>query len=107
MAWIYLFIAAAFEICFALGTNATHGFTRLWPSVVTVVAAAAGIFFLSQALRVIPVGVGYAVWTGTGTVGTVIFGAIIFNESITLARGVCFIAIIGGVVGLHLAPAHS
>ncbi|GAA4091005.1 DMT family transporter [Nonomuraea sp. NPDC050663] len=103
MAWIYLSIAIVFEIGFALGTNATKGFTRLWPSIFTLLSAAGGIFTLSLALKTLDVGVGYTIWTGIGSIGTVILGALIYKEKITPAKLVSFAAIIGGVVLLKLA----
>lgn len=103
MAWLYLLIAAVFEVVFALATNATEGFTQLWPSVLTVAAAAGGIFFLSLALRTLDVGVGYTVWTGIGSVGTVVLGTVIFDEALTLWKVLAFILIVGGVLGLKLS----
>ncbi|MFE3797870.1 multidrug efflux SMR transporter [Nocardia tengchongensis] len=103
MAWIYLLIASVFEIVFALATNATHGFTVLGPSLLTAAAAAGGIFFLGLALKSLDVGVGYTVWTGIGSVGTVLFGAIVFGEAFTPAKVAAFALIIGGVLGLKLA----
>ncbi|PZG17506.1 DMT family transporter [Nonomuraea aridisoli] len=103
MEWIYLAVAIVFEIGFALGTNATKGFTRLWPSVFTLVSAAGGIFFLSLALKTLDVGVGYTVWTGIGSIGTVILGALIYKEKITPVKVVSFASIVGGVVLLRVA----
>ncbi|BAW06973.1 DMT family transporter [Nocardia seriolae] len=103
MSWIYLRVAAVFEIAFALGTNATKGFTRLWPSVFTLLAAAGGIFTLSLALRTLDVGVGYTIWTGIGSIGTVVLGALIYKEKITVAKLVAFASIIAGAVVLRLA----
>ncbi|MFF5206230.1 DMT family transporter [Streptosporangium sp. NPDC000396] len=103
MAWIYLSIAIVFEIGFALGTNATQGFTRLWPSVFTLLSAAGGIFTLSLALRSLDVGVGYTIWTGIGSIGTVVLGALIYKEKITPAKLASFASIIGGVILLKLA----
>ncbi|MFI7611639.1 multidrug efflux SMR transporter [Nonomuraea terrae] len=103
MEWIYLAIAIVFEIGFALGTNATKGFTRLWPSVFTLLSAAGGIFTLSLALKTLDVGVGYTIWTGIGSIGTVILGALIYKEKITPVKLVSFAAIIGGVVLLRVA----
>ncbi|MGW3348284.1 DMT family transporter [Nonomuraea rubra] len=107
MAWIYLLIAAVFEVVFALATNATEGFTQLWPSLLTAGAAAGGIFFLSLALKTLDVGVGYTVWTGIGSVGTVVLGALIFDEQITVWKALAFLLIIGGVLGLKLADRPS
>ncbi|WP_157244907.1 DMT family transporter [Nonomuraea typhae] len=103
MAWFYLAIAIVFEIAFALGTNATKGFTRLWPSVFTLAAAAGGIYTLSLALRTLDVGVGYTMWTGLGSIGTVILGALIYKEKITVPKLVSFAAIILGVITLKVA----
>ncbi|MFI6388578.1 DMT family transporter [Nonomuraea sp. NPDC050540] len=103
MAWIYLLVASVFEVVFALGTNATNGFTELMPSIVTIVAAAGGIFFLSLALKTLDVGVGYTVWTGIGATGTVVLGTLIFGESMNVWKAVAFVLIIGGVLGLKLS----
>ncbi|GLZ81197.1 quaternary ammonium compound-resistance protein SugE [Actinorhabdospora filicis] len=103
MAWLYLGIAAIFEVVFALATEATHGFTRLGPSLLTAAAAAGGIFFLSLALKTLDVGVGYTIWTGVGSVGTVIFATIIFDESLTAWKVLAFVLIIAGVLGLKLS----
>ncbi|MFE2723268.1 DMT family transporter [Kitasatospora sp. NPDC059327] len=103
MAWVFLAIAVVFEIAFALGTNATRGFTRLWPSVFTLVAAAAGVFTLSQALKTLDVSVGYTIWTGLGSIGTVIFGAVLYKERITLPKLLSFASIIAGAITLKLA----
>ncbi|OEJ25418.1 multidrug transporter [Streptomyces agglomeratus] len=107
MAWIYLLIASVFEVIFALGTNATDGFTKLVPSLITAVAAGFGIFFLSLALKTLDVGVGYAIWTGIGSVGTVLLGTVIFDESLNLGKVICFVAILGGIIGLKLVDRGS
>ena len=103
MAWAYLLIASVFEVVFALATDATHGFTVLGPSLLTVAAAGGGIFFLSLALKTLDVGVGYTVWTGIGSVGTVAFGTVLFHEAVTPSKVVAFVLIIGGVLGLKVA----
>ncbi|MEU8779227.1 multidrug efflux SMR transporter [Streptomyces sp. NPDC048606] len=107
MAWIHLLIASVFEVVFALGTNATEGFTKFWPSVVTLVSAAAGVYFLSLALRTLDVSVGYTIWTGVGSVGTVTLGTIIFDEQLNAGKIIAFVLIIGGVLGLKLADRKS
>ncbi|MBH5335507.1 multidrug efflux SMR transporter [Streptomyces pactum] len=107
MAWVHLLIASVFEVVFALSTNATDGFTRLGPSLLTAAAAAGGIFFLSLALRTLDVGVGYTVWTGIGSVGTVVLGTVIFDESINGWKVLAFVLIIGGVLGLKLSDSLS
>jgi quaternary ammonium compound-resistance protein SugE len=99
MAWTYLFVAALFEIAWA-GLKYTQGFTKLWPSVLTVAAMVASLFFLALAVRTIPVGTGYAVWTGIGAVGTATLGIILFGEPATAWRVVCLHLIVGGGVSL-------
>ncbi|WP_019853348.1 DMT family transporter [Actinopolyspora mortivallis] len=101
-AWTFLLIAAVFEIVFALGTKGSEGFTQLVPSLITAGAAGMGIFTLSLALRTLDVGIGYAVWTGIGSVGTVIVGSFLYDEPITPVKVLCFAAIIGGVLGLKI-----
>jgi quaternary ammonium compound-resistance protein SugE len=103
MAWLYLLVASVFEVVFALATNATNGFTELGPSLLTAGAAAGGIFFLSLALKTLDVGVGYTIWTGIGSVGTVVLGTVIFDESMNVWKALAFVLIIGGVLGLKLA----
>ena len=103
MAWTILLLASAFEIAFALGLKTTHGFTRLWPSVLTVVAAVASFVLLSQALRTLPVGTGYAAWTGVGTVGAAVLGILLFGEPRDAGRLLSLTLIIAGVIGLRLS----
>ena len=100
-AWVMLLLAAVFEIIFALATGKTDGFTVLWPSVISIVGVALSIYFLTQALKTLDVGVGYTIWTGIGSVGTVVLGAVIFGESLGLAKIGAFVLIIGGVIGLQ------
>jgi quaternary ammonium compound-resistance protein SugE len=100
MAWIYLLIAAVFEIGWAVGLKYTDGFTRLWPSVLTIAAMVVSMGLLALAVRSIPVGTGYAVWTGIGAVGTAILGIILFREPVTAARIAFLLMILCGVAGL-------
>ena len=102
MAWFTLFIAGLFEVAWAIGLKYTQGFTKLWPSVATVAAMIVSFVLLAQALRTIPVGTGYAVWTGIGAVGTVILGIVLFGESRDLDRILCLLLIISGIVGLKI-----
>jgi quaternary ammonium compound-resistance protein SugE len=102
MAWTYLFVAGALEIVWAIGLKYTEGFTRLAPSVITGVALVASMVFLALALRAIPVGTGYAIWTGIGAVGTAILGIVLFAEPATAARLGCIGLIVAGIVGLKL-----
>lgn len=102
MAWIYLLIAGLFETGWAIGLKYTEGFSRLWPSLWTVAAMAVSFVFLSLALKTLPVGTGYAVWTGIGAVGTVILGIVLFGEPASLARLACIGLIVAGILGLKL-----
>ncbi len=102
MAWIYLLLAGLFEIGFAIGLKYTEGFTRLWPSVWTVGTAAISLWLLTQALKAIPVGTAYAIWTGIGAVGVVTVGILAMGESASLARLGCIALIVCGVIGLKV-----
>ena len=101
MAWWYLVIAGLFEIVWAIGLKYTDGFTRLWPSIWTLASMVASIGFLARALKMIPLGTGYAVWTGIGAVGTAIFGIVLFGESKDPVRLAFILVIVGGIVGLR------
>lgn len=103
MAWTLLFVAGFFEIVWATALKYTDGFTRLGPSVATVVAMGISMVCMSFALREIPMGTAYAIWTGIGAVGTVILGIVLFNEPRTAIRLLCIVAIIGGIAGLKLS----
>lgn len=106
MAWTYLFIAGVFEIGWAVGLKYTDGFSRLTPTLLTVAAMELSLVFLGLALKTLPLGTGYAVWTGIGTVGTVILGMALFNDPATLARIGCIMLIVAGIAGLKiLTPA--
>jgi quaternary ammonium compound-resistance protein SugE len=102
MAWICLFIAALFEIAWAVGMKHSHGFTRLWPTVYTFAASLVSFVLLAQATKTLPVGTSYAVWTGIGAAGTATLGILWFGESASLARVICIAVIVAGVVGLKL-----
>jgi quaternary ammonium compound-resistance protein SugE len=103
MAWTLLLVAGFFEIVWATALKFTDGFTRLWPSVGTVVAMAVSMVCMSFALRVIPMGTAYAVWTGIGAVGTVLLGILLFNEPKNAVRLLCIAMIILGIAGLKLS----
>jgi quaternary ammonium compound-resistance protein SugE len=105
MAWTYLLIAGLFEIGWAIGLKYTEGWTRLWPSVLTLAAMVVSMFLLAQAVRTIPVGTGYAIWTGIGAVGTAALGIVLFSESIAPMRLVCIGLIVAGIIGLRLTAA--
>lgn len=100
MAWIYLILAGLLEIGWAVGLKYTAGFSKLGPSVVTVALMAASFVLLAQAIKVIPLGTAYAVWTGIGAAGTAVIGMIFFHESREFLRIVCLLLIVAGVVGL-------
>ncbi|MEO1190386.1 MAG: multidrug efflux SMR transporter [Pseudomonadota bacterium] len=103
MAWVYLGLAAIFEVIFAMSMKYAEGFTRPIPSAITVVAVAAGIGFLTLALKDLPVSVAYPIWTAVGTLGTVTLGYFMLGESLTLLKVVSALAIIGGVAGLKVS----
>ncbi len=107
MAWFYLIVAGIFEIGWAIGLKYTEGFTRLWPSIWTAASMAVSVYLLSKALNTIPVGTGYAAWTGIGAVGTAILGIILFDEPKTLARILCIGLIVAGIVGLKFFSAEA
>ena len=102
MAWVILVIAGLFEVGWAIGLKYTEGFTRLWPSIGTAAAMVVSVVLLGWAMRSLPVGTAYAVWTGIGAVGTVILGIVLFQEPATVARLVCVGLILAGIVGLKL-----
>lgn len=103
MAWVYLVVAGVFEIVWAIGLKYTEGFSRLWPSVGTALAMIVSLWCLGLALRTIPIGTGYAVWTGIGAAGTAILGMLLFEESRDLVRLISIGVIIAGIVGLKLS----
>ena len=102
MAWVILFVAGLFEVGWAVGLKSSQGFTRLWPSVWTIAAMAVSLFLLGVALRTLPLGTAYAVWTGIGAVGTVAVGIAVFGEPATAGRLACAGLIVAGIVGLKL-----
>ncbi len=102
MAWVTLFFAGLFEIGWAVGLKYTEGFTRLVPSVLTAAAMLVSILLLGAALKTLPLGTAYAVWTGIGTVGTAVLGMWLFGEPVGALRLLCIAAIVGGIVGLKV-----
>jgi quaternary ammonium compound-resistance protein SugE len=103
MAWVYLVIAGFFEIAWAVGMKYTDGFTRLWPSLWTALAMIVSVWCLAVALRTIPIGTGYAIWTGIGAAGTAAMGMLLFDESRDVLRLLSIGFIIAGIVGLKLS----
>ena len=103
MAWIILVLAGLFEVGWAIGLKYTAGFTRLWPTIWTVVAMSISLWLLGTAMKSIPVGTAYGVWVGVGAVGTAILGIVLFGESANVGRLVSVGLIVAGIVGLKLA----
>lgn len=102
MPWVLLVIAACFEVAWAIGLKFTEGFTRLWPTVGTVVALVLSVGLLGMAAKSLPIGTAYAVWTGIGAVGTVICGILFLGDPAVPARLMCVALIILGIIGLKL-----
>jgi quaternary ammonium compound-resistance protein SugE len=103
MNWLILVLAGLFEIAWAIGLKYTDGFTRLWPSVATLVAMVISVGLLGIAMKSLPVGTAYAVWVGVGAVGTAILGIVLFSESANIGRIVSLLLIVAGIIGLKLA----
>ncbi|BAH07228.1 quaternary ammonium compound efflux SMR transporter SugE [Clostridium kluyveri] len=102
MKWLLLIVAGIFEVCWAVGLKYSQGFTKLVPSILTILGMIASFYFLSLALKNLPLGTAYAIWTGIGTVGTVILGIILFKEPIEIIRLICIGFIVIGIIGLKL-----
>lgn len=102
MSWVHLLIAGFFEIFWAVGLKFSQGFTKILPSVLTVLGMLASFYFLSMALKKLPLSIAYAIWTGIGTVGTVLFGVLYFGESISIAKIICLGMIVFGIIGLRI-----
>ena len=103
MNWLILFVAGLFEVAWAIGLKYTDGFTRLWPSIGTVLAMVVSVVLLGIAMKTLPVGTAYAVWVGIGAVGTAILGIVLLGEAANAGRIVSLALIVAGVVGLKLA----
>ncbi|BAZ24536.1 SugE homolog, probable drug efflux protein [Kalymmatonema gypsitolerans NIES-4073] len=106
MAWIYLLIAGLFEVGWAISIKYSQGFSRLGPSVATIALMILSFGFLSRALRTLPLGTAYTIWTGIGAIGTVFLGIILFQEPIEVRRLTCIGLILIGVIGLRLVSPH-
>lgn len=107
MAWLALFVAGLLEVGWAVGLKYTEGFTRLWPTVATAVALTGSMALLGLAIRTLPLGTAYAVWTGIGTVGTALLGIVLFREPASALRLVCIGLIVAGIVGLKLVSGEA
>lgn len=103
MAWVILVLAGLFEVGWAIGLKYTAGFTRLWPTIWTILAMIISIWLLGLAMKSLPVGTAYSIWVGVGAVGTVILGIVLFGESANAARLISVALIIAGIIGLKLA----
>ena len=106
MSWIYLFIAGVLEVAWAIGLKYTDGWSKLYPSILTVIGMIASFYFLSLALKTLPIGTAYAVWTGIGTVGAAVLGIILFDEPRDAVKVICILLILAGVAGLKLTSAN-
>jgi quaternary ammonium compound-resistance protein SugE len=104
MAWVVLYVAGLFEVGWAVGLKYTDGFTRFWPTAWSAVSMLASLGLLGVALRTLPLGTAYAVWTGIGTVGTVLLGIVLFDEAASALRLACVALILAGIVGLKVVP---
>jgi quaternary ammonium compound-resistance protein SugE len=102
MSWIYLILAGIFEIAWAVGMKYTQGWTKLVPTLFTVAAMIIGLYFLSLSMKELPLGTAYAIWTGIGTIGTVVYGMFFFKEPADILRIVCILLILTGIVGLRI-----
>ena len=107
LAWLWVVLAGCMEVIWVVGLKQTQGFTKLIPSVITIALMAMSFVLLSQALKIIPIGTAYAVWTGIGAAGSAVAGMMIYGESSSALRLFCIALIISGIVGLKLLPAHS
>jgi len=103
MNWFILFVAGLFEVGWAIGLKYTEGFTRLWPTLGTLVALVISMGLLGFAMKSLPVGTAYAVWVGIGAVGTAILGIVLFGEAANLGRLISLALIVAGIIGLKLA----
>lgn len=103
MNWVILAVAGLFEVGWAIGLKYTHGFTRLWPTVWTVMAMIISLWLLGVAMKGLPVGTAYSVWVGVGTVGTVILGILLLGEPASIMRMISVALILIGILGLKLS----
>ncbi len=102
MEWIHLVTAGFLEVGWAMGLKYSQGFTKLFPSLFTIIGMIASFYFLSLSLKDLPLGNAYAIWTGIGTIGTVVVGVVLFREPINIIRVICIILIAIGIIGLKL-----
>ena len=105
--WIYLIIASFFEIFWAIGLKYTEGFSKLYPTIWTIITMLLSFIFLSQAVKSLPIGTAYAIWTGIGAAGTAVYGIFFFGESKETIRIICILLIISGVIGLKFTSPNT
>lgn len=106
MAWVYLLIAGIFEVIWAVGMKYTENFTRMMPSVITIIGMVLSVYFLNKAMNILSVGTAYAIWTGIGAIGTVVAGIILFNEPRDWIRMFFLAMILVGIIGLKTSSGH-
>ncbi|PKQ68241.1 hypothetical protein BZG01_05615 [Labilibaculum manganireducens] len=106
MAWVYLIIAGLFEAVWAIGLKYAEGFTKLWPSVITIVAMAVSLYFLALAIKTLPLGTAYAVWTGIGAFTTAILGVVLFSEPIHFSRIFFLLLLLVSIIGLKFTAVN-
>ncbi|WP_394698307.1 quaternary ammonium compound efflux SMR transporter SugE [Labilibaculum manganireducens] len=106
MAWVYLIIAGLFEAVWAIGLKYAEGFTKLWPSVITIVAMAVSLYFLALAIKTLPLGTAYAVWTGIGAFTTAILGIVLFREPIHFSRIFFLLLLLVSIIGLKFTAVN-
>lgn len=105
--WVYLLIASVFEITWAIGLKYAEGFSKLYPTIWTIIAMLLSFAFLSQAVKTLPIGTAYAIWTGIGAAGTAIYGIFFFGESKETIRIICIMLIVSGVIGLKFTSPNT
>lgn len=105
-AWISLFIAGLLEVCWAVSLKYTHGFTRLLPSVFTLITLAGSMYLLAKATQSIPIGTAYAIWVGIGAIGAGVFGILLFNEPISFSRMAFMTLLVISILGLKFTSIH-
>ena len=103
MAWAYLFVAGLLEIGWAIGLKYSHGFTRIFPTIITIALFGLSFFLLAHSMKTLPLGTAYAVWTGIGSVGAALLGIILFAEPVSALRISCIALIILGIIGLKIS----
>lgn len=107
MAWVYLIIAGVFEVVWAIGLKYSHGFTRLYPSLITIGGMLISFYLLSLATKSLPLGTAYAIWTGIGALGAVLLGIVLFNEPLNISRIIFLCLILIGIIGLKITASAN